>query len=560
MKRALVLLLLVGAQRLDAQTRAPRVFADSAADLRYAIADTTEVITRTPLTSLDYLKKAIVLFARNQDEAGAEMYFRGIAAWEDSASAAAYVDDALIVGTDQEVISLTDGSLSKRANSLKLYWKKRAVRDGVSIPTRIGDHYRRIAFARTNFRLTAAHPPASRWVLVRRDGVAKELDDRGVVYVRFGKPVNRLALTSQLTGKDVWLYYDTEGHKLIFWFNMGRIEPDALAKSPYVVKASMERDTSVVDRLQDYATFDPRYAFMSARLQTIHTYEISLMNPLQKAIAINDRLEDMYRLNDRITQEHAERMGHAIGMDQARPAFLKPLPTYHDFATFRGNGCTDIVYSIMAQAPAYELSVAVADTFTWETEAVETRVARGTPADGYLRSTGVFCTQPRNNAYMRFTVKADDNRGVTEGGEIRIADYRGNHLMMSDLLFATTAPGPFIRGKAHLAIIPPRQFVEGEAFRVFYELYNLPRGARYRTDITFKTIESGVFTKVFKGHKKTTVSFEDEAVTDDLVQELRTLVPQVEPGKVEVTISVTNLATQQKATSKENIYILAKEK
>jgi hypothetical protein len=60
---------------------------------------------------------------------------------------------------------------------------------------------------------------------------------------------------------------------------------------------------------------------------------------------------------------------------------------------------------------------------------------------------------------------------------------------------------------------------------------------------------------LFKGRSKTTVSFEDATVTGDAVQELRTLIPEVESGEVRVTIKVTDLTTRQTAAKSKTIWI-----
>jgi hypothetical protein len=91
---------------------------------------------------------------------------------------------------------------------------------------------------------------------------------------------------------------------------------------------------------------------------------------------------------------------------------------------------------------------------------------------------------------------------------------------------------------------------------MFYELYNLPKGHKYRTDVTFTTTETNPFAKLLKSKNKTTLTFDGEAGTDDVVQELRTLVPEVDPGKVEVTVKVTDLSNQQSATKSETLWIL----
>ena len=50
----------------------------------------------------------------------------------------------------------------------------------------------------------------------------------------------------------------------------------------------------------------------------------------------------------------------------------QPMTFFHDFATFRGRGCTDVVYSVAAPAARYQLTLAIADTFTWDAQSIDT--------------------------------------------------------------------------------------------------------------------------------------------------------------------------------------------
>jgi hypothetical protein len=307
------------------------------------------------------------------------------------------------------------------------------------------------------------------------------------------------------------------------------------------------------------ARYDPRYAFVAARLETMRTYGIVPPGTIdrlrmQRVVELN---EDIRRQLQRITYDNRERIFQAFEKDAAPPRFERPLTVFHDFATFRGSGCTDFVYTVAAAVPAYRVTLAIADTFFWDVESVDAVVSKDMTPGGYLRSTGVLCTAPDYNAYARLNVTADSTTGATAGGELTIPDYSDrSQLLVSDMLFATTEDGPFTRGRAHLALVPPRQFREGEPFRAFYELYNMPLGRKYKTDITFETLRSNPFAKLFKGKSKTTVSFEDEVRTSDVVQELRTLVPQTESGEVRITVKVTDLNTGVSASRQETIWIL----
>jgi hypothetical protein len=395
----------------------------------------------------------------------------------------------------------------------------------------------------------------------RRIGLAKEIDDRGLIYIRFGTPAEYHGRYGSPTvgaeDGETWAYRNSDGSYKVFHFAGGRLSPDMLA----AMGRNFVGDQDVASAISHMAKYDPRYALIAARLETIRTWGFmpggSSGTDRIKRARVLDLMEDVRRQNERITDYNRERIFQAFHQDAASPRFDRPLTVFHDFATFRGQGCTDLVYTVAAAVPAYRLALAIADTFYWDVESIDANVQKELTPGGYLRSTGVLCTTPDHNAYARLNVTTDSATGTTAGGDLTIPDYSDrSQLLISDLLFATTESGPFTRGNAHLALVPPRQFREGEAFRTFYELYNMPLGRKYKTDITFETVRSNPFARLFKGKSKTTVSFEDEVVTGEVVQELRTLIPQIEPGEVRIIVKVTDLATGVSASRNETIWIL----
>ncbi|MGQ0563109.1 MAG: hypothetical protein ACT443_14695 [Gemmatimonadota bacterium] len=534
--------------------------------------DTTPaVLARPAVSAVDYVRRAAVLYERGEVAAAFEAYQNGLEIW-DEAAADAYIGDVLVVADRQEAIALTDGTLEKRAAALQQFWRKRAVRGGISIPDRIAEHYRRLSAARARYRLDlkqGEHMPLTVFGKERR-GSERELDDRGLIYVRYGEPAERIKsrdyvepIDGSPAGQEIWAYRNADGRYRTYFFFGGRLESDLLRA--FGRGSIDDYDYAVSTLLADLARFDGRYAFILARMETINNYEnmaqVTSDPAGRRAIArrIAERVEDIERQNDRITERNRETIFSAFEADAAYPRFDRPLTLFHDFATFRGNGCTDVVYSVAAPSNAYRLSVAVADTFTWETQSVDTVVMKGSAAGQYLRSTGVLCTRPDYNAYVRFTASTDSATGTTAGGELRVPDYSGPELMVSGLLFALDEDGPFVRGKARLDLVPPRQFRQNQPFRLFYEIYNLPAAGKYRTTLKFDVKESNPVVRLFKGNTSVTLSFEGEATQAGLVQEVRTLAPQIENGQVELTVTVTNLATGANASAKEKLWILPAE-
>ncbi len=474
------------------------------------------------------------------------------------------IREIAIIASPQEMLAVTQGEFEKRRDAMKMFWKKRSVRDGVSPEARVIEHYRRIHYARKHFG-----PPVPYYTVYgkKRVGLEAAMDDRGLIYVRFGAPDETNAVSDELSegqqkrrGAEVWAYLQPDGrwHTYVFSARGSMVaNPWELVTGKSATLAERLANQTMLDVLTKY---DGRYHFIAMRGENVRLHQfMARANPAYQATAdakAANAQEDANKQLDRIIERNRKMLFAAFDMDAARRRFPQPLTFFHDFATFRGRGCTDVVYSVAAPAARYNLVLAVADTFTWDAQTIDTTVSGSVRTGEYLRATGVFCSTPDHNSYVRLTATVDSMMGVTAGGELQIPDYSGTGLMMSDILVASAQPGPFVRGNARLSLVPPRQFKEGESLRVFYELYNLPAGRQYRTEIKLTTTESNFFARLFKGRTTTTVTFEGNAEGRDVVQELRTLVPQVEAGEAELHVKVTDLQSRETAEKKKTIWIL----
>src|SRR5690606_33383604 len=70
-----------------------------------------------------------------------------------------------------------------------------------------------------------------------------------------------------------------------------------------------------------------------------------------------------------------------------------------------------------------------------------------------------------------------------------IPDYSGDTLMISDIaLGLPDATTGWTRGETVLALLPTSQF-PASAFDVYYELYNMPPGHGYATEISVQAVD-----------------------------------------------------------------------
>ena len=153
------------------------------------------------------------------------------------------------------------------------------------------------------------------------------------------------------------------------------------------------------------------------------------------------------------------------------------------------------------------------------------------------------------------------------GGGTTVPSYAAATLMMSDIVLAEPDAGAWHRGDAHLALVPPRQFLEGEPLTLFYELYNLPDRARYRTEINLTPTEAAAgFSRLKKlfgaGGGAVRLQFDGEARRDAAgnVQEIRRVSTQMKPGRYQVMVRVTNLQNQQVTTAEKQFVVISRKK
>jgi hypothetical protein len=138
----------------------------------------------------------------------------------------------------------------------------------------------------------------------------------------------------------------------------------------------------------------------------------------------------------------------------------------------------------------------------------------------------------------------DGSAGKMYGGVIEIPDYRGDALMMSDVVIAEAAEGgTFARGSHTLALSPTQVFERGE-FRIFYELYNVAPRARYRTEISVEPVDRGLrgtLRALFGRETPVVLAFDGEAPDTGAttLQELRAVQAPLPPGEYRLKVAIT---------------------
>jgi len=250
------------------------------------------------------------------------------------------------------------------------------------------------------------------------------------------------------------------------------------------------------------------------------------------------------------------------------PSAARPLPFFYDLYTFRGDERTTTVVAAFAVPVRrleresrdrgvryrFDVTLVLADTALRSVSRTDDSVfvvaPRPLPGD-HLLHTHIEVRAPPSRTTLQRVVMTDASTpgiGQLYGSSFPIPDYAGSELMLSDI--ALGRPGAEVgwrRGDVVLALLPTSQFPEG-SFDVYYEVYNLPTGHRYATEISIERMDvtdpedpgaSGAVRTVFAG----------EAATrpDGTLPELRRVETSLPKGRYRLTVEVTDQVTGQSA-------------
>jgi hypothetical protein len=248
---------------------------------------------------------------------------------------------------------------------------------------------------------------------------------------------------------------------------------------------------------------------------------------------------------------------------------VRPLPFFYDLYTFRAEaGRTTVVAAFAVEAGSLQTK-RVGDNDRYRFNVTLLLV------DTVLRSVtnrhdSVFVDLPRrirdeDLLYTHIEVQAPPSRTIrqtvfmtdaTEAGigqmywkYIQIPDYSGNELMLSDVaLGQPDAQIGWERGGATLALLPTHQ-VPSRAFDVYYEIYNLPAGNPYTTEITVEGVADSP-SEIAQDREPIRLRFagESTASEDGTLPELRRVGTPFSKGSYRITVTIEDLTTGRTAT------------
>ncbi len=251
----------------------------------------------------------------------------------------------------------------------------------------------------------------------------------------------------------------------------------------------------------------------------------------------------------------------------AVPAYPRALPFFYDLYTFRGHaGSTTVVASFSVPVEQlgresienevryrFDVTLVLADTalrsVSRTDDSVFVRTPRALPGEHLLHTYIEVQASPSQSTLERVIMSDATKPGIGQlySAPFPIPDYSGSHLMLSDVVLGQPDPeADWRRGGVTLALLPTSQLPES-MFDVYYEIYNLPSGDRYTTELAVEHVdESG--SPIGDGSVvRTRFSGEAKPGPDGSLAELRAVGASLDKGSYRLTATVTDENTGEVA-------------
>lgn len=559
--------------------------AAKAAELATSIAVGTE-----NSAAAEHARAVALLRQPEKVEEGGRVYVRGIENLTEK-TAETYFDAVRSIASDREKADWESADLAGKQEWLRKFWNVRAASGGITLAERMAEHYKRLAIANAKYRRTSVRgaAPGGSLVAAKYNSDMLPFDDRGVIYVRHGAPDEIVHTTHvDLRPNETWVYR-RNGKNTLYNFVVLRDGSDyrlvddlLLALDPSTRGVPTDAAAKL---LRDRQAHEPRYAAIAAKYDGYDRAARGFAR-VGSATSADEAARSINNAATAIAADMRREAFVALETDTDVPDFKSDLPFYYDLYAFRGRGgMTDVTAaaaipgtSLFSQSIgtqfiySIEASLIFIDTVTDEItrkDSVFTYLSSRLLGDNeHLRMTMDMSIRHAKSGVHRIVLRDRVNPGVGQlyGGPSDLKNYTGEGLMLSDIILAESEDGAWQRGDAKLGLVPPRQFEEKKPLKLFYEIYNLPPDASYRTEILMSPVEGatafGRLKKLFGGSDGTVqLAFDGITPSNTLgtIQELKQVSTEMKPGKYRIVVRVINQDNGQSVRS-ETLFVVSGKK
>jgi GWxTD domain-containing protein len=509
-----------------------------------ALAAFNTYLDRGPNHGLALLEVSRTLFLLGRLD-GLRPYFEG-AASDDSVSVAGYRTDLATIASDSVLQGFDQQEGSHRADYLRRFWGQRDQVELRPEGERLREHYRRLFYARKSFQLTSNNSNSSQ----RNQSGMRDLDDRGVIYIRHGEPSDRASYAAPgLQPNESWRYSRPDGD-LIFHFIAREDARDfKLVESLFDVLGfsgvvTLQQRNGVVDNavaeqlMLSREQLSPIYQRLQGAggYMSAVRYQNQERQAGQKSIALGTH-SDSYELRfPKELKAHWEVL--AVGRDstghQVQIAYAIAGSSLQPVAVTRG-----YLYSVRLRfvgIDAHGQVVASLDT-------THHFVAPApVPANEHLVGR-VETTVPSGSIHYRLALQQGEAAGLTiPRHRVRVGPGDPAGLSLSDLVLGVRTTNLAWRRTAGDTVLfnPLRTYRRSDKMELYYEIEGLkPTPYTVKVTVRKKGSGGGLLSKIFGRKAALRLKFDDHA-TDSAVATHRSLkLNRLKPGDyvLEVTVA-----------------------
>jgi len=497
------------------------------------------------------LELARIRFLRG-DLGGEDLYYQA-AAGDEPELVGEYRRDLGHIGSEEALSEFDRRTGSDRAEFLRRFWRERDL-IGLRKPgERLAEHYRRLWFARNNFRRGPfKHTPD---MCQRLHLDSTEFDHRGVLYVRHGEPVTRQVhllgadsisgtfpnrslnadtepdftiqgmprgVGSGTFGAETWVYHLGEREFVFHLESLGgpndfRIDESPLclqvpSREEFLLRYAPKLLTAQISGQMVDVNLRERTKQDLARVSSVDSYELRFERPLKAIAQIVTAGSDGSR-----TFLHV-----AYGI---RVGDLTPTPT-----------ADGLLYPV-------EIRVAVIDSSGTVATRVDSTVhsfTKRTPAPG-ATLLGHFAIPIRPGSYTVRMAMMHDRAGGLFPEESIVAGATRAELTMSDVVIGVRESLSWISPAGDtLFFNPSRTLAPGDVIELYYEVFGLQAKREYDTEIEVTRKGDGILRDVFGGRDQAIRLYFKEIAMSSVAHTRRAIGLQgVRAGEYELVVRVT---------------------
>jgi len=450
---------------------------------------------------------------------GQRAYYDG-AASDDSTSVAEYRADLELVANDSALGEFDHSIGARRVAFLRRFWGQRDRTALLADGERLREHYRRIYYARKNFRLVSTNRHYD--IVERYRSGSQEFDDRGVIYVRHGEPTERASYSAPgMVLNESWHYVRADGDLIFHFVAREKVEDYKLVESLFdvlgfsnAIALRGDRDNGIAaaranELLVTRETFSPVYNRLLASGNAGSEKYFTEERLIGRRSIAKGTQSDSYELTyARRLNLHTDIAvaGHDSAGSLLHVAYAIPGSSLRDVTVDRGH-----VYPVRVRLSVFDRTghpLATVDT---------TRLFLShdpVPANEHLVGQLTVPVYPGPLVYHMAVEQGQDNGVVLPADTITAGDFSGATFALSGVILGAREINLFWRPTPEDTVWfnPLERYRRAEEMELYYEVYGLPEGTVVKTEVVVTKEGGGGFLGIFGSRKPAIrLAFEDQS-------------------------------------------------